>query len=43
MGTLLVTLGVQAQQIPDVPANPLPTFLRGPSQKPFDIPPLGQQ
>jgi adhesin transport system outer membrane protein len=43
MGTLLATLGVEAPQIPDVPANPLPTFLRGPSQKPFDIPPLGQE
>lgn len=43
MGVLLKTLGVQAQDIPDVPKNPLPTLLRGPSQQEFDIPPLSQE
>jgi len=43
MGVLLKTLGVSAQQIPDVPSNPLPTLLRGPSQDEFDIPALSQE
>jgi adhesin transport system outer membrane protein len=43
MGVLLKTLGVSPQQIPDVPGNPLPALLRGPSQKPFEIPPLSQE
>lgn len=43
MGVLLASLGVEAQQMPDVPENPLPVFLRGPSQKPFDIPALRQE
>ena len=40
MGVLLKTLDVSAQQIPDVPQNPLPTLLRSPSQQKFDIPSL---
>jgi len=43
MGVLLKTLGVRAQDIPDVPSNPLPTLLRGPSQQEFDIPALSQE
>jgi outer membrane protein, adhesin transport system len=43
MGILLHTLGVQAQEIPDVPENPLPALLRGPSQKPFEITPLSHE
>jgi adhesin transport system outer membrane protein len=43
MGVLLKTLGVHAQNIPDVPSNPLPTLLRGPSQQEFDIPALSQE
>lgn len=43
MGVLLKTLGVHAQEIPDVPSNPLPTLLRGPSQQEFDIPALSQE
>ncbi|MBX3580456.1 MAG: TolC family protein [Rhizobiaceae bacterium] len=40
MGILLKTLGVDGQHVPDVPANPLPTLMRGPAQKPFEIPSL---
>jgi len=43
MGVLLKTLGVHAQEIPDVPSNPLPALLRGPSQDAFDIPALSQE
>ncbi|MCX7303595.1 MAG: TolC family outer membrane protein [Hyphomicrobiales bacterium] len=43
MGVLLKTLGVKAQTIPDVPTNPLPAILRGPSQDEFDIPALSQE
>lgn len=43
MGVLLSTLDVSAQDIPDVPSNPLPVFLRGPAQEPFEIPPLTQE
>jgi adhesin transport system outer membrane protein len=43
MGVLLKSLGVHAQNIPDVPSNPLPTLLRGPSQQEFDIPALSQE
>lgn len=43
MGVLLSTLGVQAQDIPDVPENPLPLLMRSPSKSQFDIPPLSQE
>ncbi|MDQ2634605.1 MAG: TolC family outer membrane protein [Pseudomonadota bacterium] len=43
MGVLLKTLGVQAPQIPDVPADPLPALLRSPAKSQFDIPALSQE
>jgi adhesin transport system outer membrane protein len=43
MGVLLQTLGVQAPQIPDVPADPLPALLRSPAKSQFDIPALSQE
>jgi len=43
MGVLLSTLGVQAQEIPDVPEDPLPALLRSPAKSQFDIPPLSQE
>ncbi|MEP9390253.1 TolC family outer membrane protein [Mesorhizobium sp. KR9-304] len=43
MGVLLDTLGVQAPEIPDVPADPLPAFLRSPAKSQFDIPALSQE
>jgi adhesin transport system outer membrane protein len=43
MGVLLATLGVQAPEIPDAPANALPALLSSPSKPQFDIPPLSQE
>lgn len=43
MGVLLKTLGVSAQEVPDVPGDPLPALLRSPASSSFDIPPLSQQ
>jgi adhesin transport system outer membrane protein len=43
MGVLLDTLGVQAPDIPDVPADPLPALLRSPGKSQFDIPALSQE
>jgi adhesin transport system outer membrane protein len=40
MGVLLKSLGVRAQDLPDVPGHPLPALLRSPSQRQFEIPAL---